>query len=394
MSERGDRRHFTEYTAQNQAKHSILTAYYPAYLTALKKQAARFHFIDAFAGPGQYAGEHEGSPLLALAAMKKAGELGRSTLSCVENQADFAQALEQALQSSPLSASLKVPPLVRSGLFHEHIDEILRREIYKGSGQAATFSFVDPCGVDGVRMSDLTRLLKLPFGEVLLLFNYDGINRLFGGVDAKTHDDTILVSLFGSQERLKSVRDRLSRQPSQKELIIRDEFTAALKDDSKARYFLPFRFKAKESTRSSHYLIHCADSWLAFKLMKNVMWDVGKSESDRYGRLEFLSDDERGTHLELVRVEIEDQKKRIVNHIEARPCKVSEFTDVWMRMPTDIFSEKVYRRLLQELEAAGRILVYDKENRSPAPAAIRPTRKHVSTLGDDYWLRPAGPARS
>jgi hypothetical protein len=54
MFRRNDLDHFAEYTDQNKAKHPILTAVDPAYLTAIKNQAARFHIIDAFAGPGPH----------------------------------------------------------------------------------------------------------------------------------------------------------------------------------------------------------------------------------------------------------------------------------------------------------------------------------------------------
>ena len=78
-----DREHFDEYTDQNKAKHRILNSYYPAYLTALKNIAARFHYIDAFAGPGAYEGTYPGSPLLSLQAFVNTGLGERGTISCV-----------------------------------------------------------------------------------------------------------------------------------------------------------------------------------------------------------------------------------------------------------------------------------------------------------------------
>lgn len=60
------RSHFNTYTEQNRVEHAILTKYLAAYLRALAKTAHAFHYIDGFAGPGRYAGEHPGSPITAL----------------------------------------------------------------------------------------------------------------------------------------------------------------------------------------------------------------------------------------------------------------------------------------------------------------------------------------
>ena len=387
MSERRDLKHFDDYTPQNKAKHEILTSYYKPYLQILKGHAQRFHFIDAFAGPGQYANSNPGSPLLALNVMAEVGILGRSTISCVENQPEFAEQLTLNLTTSPHKASLLQPVTVHNGAFHTFVDEILGRSIYTVPGKTATFAFVDPCGVSGVRLKDLTRLLKLDFGEVLLLFNSDGVNRLLGGIDQGTHDNRILIDLFGTEERLELVRRRIQKKPSERELVILEEFTAALKADSGAGYFLRFRFKAKDSDRSSHYLIHCSNNPLAFKLMKNVMWTVGKSDQDPYGRLEFLSDHERGTSLDLFRVDLEGPKTEILARLRKGHCRVSEITDAWVCRPADNFSDKVYKQLLIDLERNGQILVYDKQNLMPKPAAQRKPRLGKPTLADDYWLR-------
>jgi three-Cys-motif partner protein len=386
MSSKNDREHFDEYTEQNRAKHQILTEYYRPYLNALKGQTAFFHYIDGFAGPGFYDGDHPGSPLLALEEMRAAGVLPRSTISCVEKQADFASKLDEALKSSPQTKLLKAAPLVRSGAFQNHVDEILNREIYRG-GTVATFAFVDPCGVDGVRLKDLSRILKLPFGEVLLFFNYEGITRLLGGIEKGTHSDKILVELFGSAERLKSVRDQLAQRSSQKELLILDEFAGALKTESEAPYFLPFRFKAKNAEKSSHYLVHFSGNRLAFKIMKEVMLKAGKGPQDKYGRLEFLSDYERGTTLDLVRYDIEAQKAKIMKRVQESQCQVFEIATNWVYHPSDSFSQSSYKQMLLELEEAGLILVYDKANENPAPVSARPRPKGLPTLGDKYWLR-------
>jgi three-Cys-motif partner protein len=319
--------------------------------------------------------------------MAEVGILNRSTISCVENLPEFAAQLSQTLAASPHKSSLLQAEMVRTGAFHTHVDEILGRPIYTAPGKVGTFAFVDPCGVSGVRLKDLARLLKLDFGEVLLLFNSDGVNRLLGGFDRGTHDNRILVELFGTEERLDVVHRRIRLKPSERELIILEEFTTTLKAESGAGFFLRFRFKAKDSDRSSHYLIHVSNHPIAFKIMKSVMWVAGNSDQDPYGRLEFLRDHERGTGLDLFRIDLEGPKTEILTRLRQGQCRVSEITDSWVSRPTDNFSDKVYRQLLIDLESAGKLLVYDKQNQTPKPASERKPRLGKPTLADDYWLR-------
>lgn len=67
------RSHFETYTAQNRVEHAILSKYFAFYLKALSRHADAFHYIDAFAGPGTYAG-NAGSPVYALDLLGRQGK--------------------------------------------------------------------------------------------------------------------------------------------------------------------------------------------------------------------------------------------------------------------------------------------------------------------------------
>src|SRR5207249_9084384 len=51
-------------------KHLVLKSYLDAWLPILGTWNGRILFIDGFAGPGQYEGGEDGSPLIALDALK------------------------------------------------------------------------------------------------------------------------------------------------------------------------------------------------------------------------------------------------------------------------------------------------------------------------------------
>ena len=54
--------------------------------------------------------------------------------------------------------------------------------------------------------------------------------------------------------------------PREKERTLRDLFLDSIRMHSGAKFLLPFRFEAKDSTRTSYYLVHCSNDGLAFKI--------------------------------------------------------------------------------------------------------------------------------
>ncbi len=384
--------HFEDYAPQTKAKHRILEAYLPAYLTSLKNRVAAFHYIDAFAGRGKYSENAPGSPLLALDLITSAGVADRTSITLIEERRDFFDELNAELIKNERRLGLFDAPLLRLGRFECHIDEALGRPIYSTFSSVGTFAFVDPCGVDGVRMQDLTRLLSLPYGEVLLFFNYDGVNRLVGGAEKGTHGTNILVELFGTSESVDELLRTLASisDSKEREKVIRDAFVQSLIAQSHVKYVTPFRFQARGQNRTSHYIVHCCNSCLGFKMIKDVMWEVGREPEDEYGKLEFLNKSEVDSQLTLFqhfRPDIDAKKREIVDYIAQAPRQVATFTREWLCRPTDSFSEKAYKSILLDLERHEQVLVYDKHNKKACPAEIRRQVKGKATLGDQYWLR-------
>ncbi len=388
---KADDRHFDGYTEQTRAKHRILCSYLPAYLTALKSRATRFHYIDGFAGKGMYAGNMPGSPVLALDIIGASSVAGITSTSFVESKDDYFRELEGAVLGHQALKSISDAPLLRRGRFDAHVDEILGRPVYQGNGRTATFAFIDPCGVEGVRMADLIRILQLDYGELLLFFNYDGVNRIMGGIEAGTHDNRVLLELLGTEDAVSELEAALRRAkcPSEREMIIRDHFVGIMKRRAGVQYFVPFRVEARTTDRASHYLVHCCRHALGFKMMKHVMRAAGRELDEQYGKLEFLNDAERGKELSLFRMDIEERKQMIGTRIAQNPCQVSEFTVDWVCKPSDAFCEADYKRMLLEMESKGQLLVFDEANVLPVPAVSRRTHKGAPTLGPKYWLRPA-----
>jgi three-Cys-motif partner protein len=387
---KGDREHFDEYTTQNSVKHAILSNYLPAYLIALKRHIQRFHYVDGFAGRGLYAQKYAGSPLLALDEIHKVGFASKSAISLVEDIPAFYQELVSHVDRAASRNRLMYEPLILHGQFRDHVDKILSHPIYDASTQIGTFCFVDPCGIEGVRLEDLVKFLQLPFGELLLFFNYAGFNRILGGIEAGTATKEIAAAMLGSSDRVNLLMEALSDEIDSKnrETIVRDQLIAALRHDARTEFFVPFRFETRGAERTSHYLVHCSNNSLAFKIMKSVMWKLGRDDTDPIGKLELIRDDERGTQFSLFRQDLLQAKHAVLTRLRQGATIVGEFTDSWVRQSSDPFSAEAYKTLLLRMEESGEIEVFDHSNSIPRPRSKR-LRDGKATLGDPNWLRLA-----
>ena len=360
-------RHFDDYPPATQAKHAILTKYFRAYVKALERQVDAFHYIDGFAGQGTYGDDQPGSALLATTALSELSKPASVTL--VEADGRAYEKLKQTV--SPYVAGLD-DSWIAHAEFESVADEVLARPIYRRYGRVATFAFIDPCGVRGVRLSDISRLMSLRYGECLLFLNYDGLSRWLGAVAAGSHPADRLVEFFGSRQILGAALDCCSSNlaPRRKEIELRDLYLEALRDSAGARFLLPFRFEAAGKARTSHYLIHCSRHSLAFRMMKEVM-SVTATEGTDAGVFEFLRADESGAQASLFRPAEDQARAAILAELHRGDRKVQTFTEQWVLRPDDFLVGKQYRRILLQMEVDGFIEVLDPKTGRPKPAGQR-----------------------
>jgi len=382
---RDDQEHFNEYTPQNRIKHEILGKYFSAYMRALGRHAQAFHYIDGFAGGGLYEQRHHGSPLIALTLLAK--QTVPCSVSFVERNPKLFSQLSQAITQHSGTGGLHDDPFVQQGKFSDFVEQILSRQVYSEFSRVATFAFVDPCGVQGVRMRDLAAVLSKPYGECLLFWNYDGINRWLGGVHRGTAGRDGLIDLFGDEPTVaEALRLSSPANPSpEKERELRDLFIKAVREHSGAQFVLPFRVDARDSDRTSHYLIHCSGHSLAFKIMKDVMGTATSSEE--IGAFEFLREADTAYQLGIFAPNADRARTAILKQLDVGNCKVRLFTKDWILRQHDYFRERDYKQVLLDMEQAGDIEVLDKNGVQVLPREKRPKRDGKPTLGDDYWLR-------
>jgi three-Cys-motif partner protein len=378
--------HFAEYSANTRIKHEILRRYLKAYLTALSQTVDAVHYIDGFAGRGTYAGTAPGSPILAIELL---GQQKRPyCASFVEAQKGDADELRSAIAASPAKGLQLEPALVLTGEFAEHIDAVLTRPALRPFRRVATFAFVDPCRVKGVRVSDIQKILAIPYGECLIFWNYDGVNRWLGAISAGQSSGERLKDLFGDTTVLRQAIDlsEAVADPGEKERGLLGLMLKALQAHSGATHVLPFRFDARDANRTSHYLIHCSRDGLAFKLMKAVMSSL--TSSGEPGRFEFLREIDVASQPDLF-VPASDvvAAEQILSELSEGPRPVKLFYEDWVRRPSDFFSQSDYRCLLLIMEERRQIEVLDSDGKTSLPRNKRRQVKGEATLAERLWVR-------
>ncbi len=180
-------------------------------------------FLDGFAGPGEYKGGEQGSPVIVLNAFRQHSARKKITADVrfvfVEKHEDRARHLERLLQ--PLAAEL--PPRsveVVRGAFEETLTKELDALTDAGAVLAPCFAMVNPFGVSDTPMEVIARTLAHPKSEIYISVMYEHINRFRGSSEFRDPPDSLYgcddwrayVDLDDGRERRRGLFDLYKRQ--------------------------------------------------------------------------------------------------------------------------------------------------------------------------------------
>ena len=381
-----DRDHFESYRAQTLAKHTILEKYIFAFFNVLKKANKNLVYIDGFAGRGFYTSEtgerFDGSPLRALRAIASSDDLAtRVSTILIEKDAVLAKDLRESVAEFYKANPKMREPQVAQGTFASELTSALDGLDARGVRLAPTFLFVDPCGVAGASFEAIRRFMANDSCELLLFFNIDGVRRIVG---LKEEMGTTLAELLGSQQRAAELVAAVAAcpTPARKEECIVRFYDALIRKETGAAFVTMFRVENEERRVTSHYLIHVTKHAMGFRIMKDVMWDVGKSDEGMGGlALEQASLTDEPM---LIRARWEGVKAHVEKELLAGPRRVSHFYETLVMEQSNRLCEKAYRRALLELEAEGKVVVLAKDGSGAVATARRP-----GTLAKEYYVRRA-----
>jgi three-Cys-motif partner protein len=126
--------------------------------------------IDGFAGPGEYLGGEDGSPVIALKALfehpARARMASRKVVYCfIEEREDRYSHLETKIDSMrPFPPNVSVYPI------HGEYSQVMESMLSDVTQLAPTFLFIDPFGCTDTKFDLTGRVLGFPKCEVLVYF--------------------------------------------------------------------------------------------------------------------------------------------------------------------------------------------------------------------------------
>jgi three-Cys-motif partner protein len=255
-----------------EAKHVILRKYLDAWLPILTTYQKRVLIIDGFAGPGEYEGGEDGSPIIAIKALLEHKSKIKSEVVFwfIESDNDRCDFLDEKLKKLDLPDNIKYE--CECSKFADAVKKLLEDLSEKDLKLAPTFAFIDPFGFKDIPFNLIKELMKNNKCEVLINFMFEEINRF---VDLPQLEKTY-NELFGTTEWRKV---RGEKDPKKRLEILHNTYKSQL--EKEADFVLSFKMVNK-ANKTDYFLFFATKHIAGLKKMKESMWKV-----DAAGSFEF-----------------------------------------------------------------------------------------------------------
>lgn len=252
-----------------EVKHAILRKYLDAWLPIMTRWNGRVLYIDGFAGPCEYIGGKDGSPIIAIKSVleHKASIRSEIIMDFIEADRQRCECLEQKV------GSMKTPPNIKTVCICAKFDETLTG-IFKYIDEqkarlAPSFVFIDPFGFTGIPFTLIKRIMENPKCEVLITFMYEEINRFIS--DSKLWDS--LIQTF-STDKWKQV---IPEKDSKKRLeLLHAIYKEQLEKEAGVKFVRSFKMVNK-TNKADYFLFFGTNNITGLKKMKEAMWRVDKN---------------------------------------------------------------------------------------------------------------------
>lgn len=329
-------------------KHLVLRRYLDAWLPILGSTHERVVFIDGFAGPGQYAGGEDGSPVIAIRSLSEHSARARIpavTFLFVEERSDRSAHLESVLRAKFPS----LPPDWRwtvvngecAPTIHRLLDDLER----DGSRIAPSLMMLDPFGVKGVPIGLVRRFLTHPRTEVYISFMYDSFRRFREQPEFEQHLD----ELFG----VRAWRETIDLPDSEEARQATYEVYEQCLRNAGARFVL--HFDIFQRGRLVYSVFFGTKHALGCDKMKQAMWRAAPD-----GSFQFRGQRGGQITLELGGPNYDLLREELCRFIAARgECTVDAVEEFLQADGTLFHSGHSYKREgLKVLEQTGKISVF------------------------------------
>lgn len=252
-----------------EAKHAILRKYLNAWLPIITRWNGRVLYIDGFAGPGEYIGGKDGSPIIAIKAIleHKANIKSEIKMLFIEADKDRCNHLKQKINSLKIPSNIGIEPIY--GKFDETLTDLFKYIDEQGVRLAPAFVFIDPFGFTGIPFTLIKRIMRNEKCEVLITFMFEEINRFIS--DSRLWDS--LTKTFGTGEWKKVISEQDSKKRTE---LLHSIYKGQLERDAGVEFVRSFKMINKIN-KTDYYLFFGTNHITGLKKMKEVMWKVDKS---------------------------------------------------------------------------------------------------------------------
>lgn len=275
---------FDETSEQSQIKSTIVSKYFWAWASIIKRHSDKIAYLDLFAGPGRYKDGTSSTPLLILSQAIQDADLSQKLIT-VFNDKDEANcnALETAIKNLGGIENLKYKPQV----LNKEVGTEMVKE-FEQMKLVPTLFFVDPWGYKGLSLQLVNAVVKDWACECIFFFNYNRINMGLNNQYVEEH----MNALFG-EENADVLRNKLEQfSPADRELEILEQLCESMNPNG-GRFVLPFRFINEKCSRTSHHLIFVSKNFLGYDIMKHVMYKESTKKDQNVGSFEYNPADKR-----------------------------------------------------------------------------------------------------
>ena len=323
-------------------KHRVMKAYLDGWFPVISRYAGRVLFIDGFAGPGLYSGGEEGSPLIALKALRdhtfRPHMRAEFVFLFIEKDEERAEVLRREIESIVAELGSTVKCDVVTGVFDEKMTEVLSPLADQKKRLAPAFVMVDPFGVGQTPMAIIARILENPKSEVFISYMWEWINRFKG----QPEFDKPLTELYGTDGW-----KRYSDVPKEDQKSFLYELYESQLRAAGAKHVTYFELLKGE--RHVYTIFFATKHPKGMDLMKASIW-----KADKTGNYQFRGRDESELMLDIDQPNLEPLQREIQSAFGGRKVSIEEVAEWAMGDATDYHCGHV-KSALKLMEAKGLI---------------------------------------
>lgn len=352
---------FGEQTTPSRVKSEIVTEYFVAWACIMMQNHKKYEtkmpyvgYIDLLCGPGTYKDGSKSTPIKILEKIIANPTFINSAF-CHFNDRD------KNIIAELKNNIDKIPEIeILSNKIAITCEEISENAIV-GLGEKISFPilfFIDPWGYKVLSMQFVKNTI-IKFGwDCIFFFNYNRINAAINNDKVKKR----IEEIFGEKEfeQLKSSISQKNIPPKQREDIIINSYKKSLLKNTKANFFLLFRYKNK-SERTTHFIVFITKKFRGYEVMKEIMAKKSSSIHDGVASFEYNEAEKDGGYINELRIPLIDDlmEDLLQKYRGIKKTMLKIFEEHSVGTP---FISKNYKAALYRLHESGKITV-DKKPR-------------------------------